>query len=66
MKYLSMDKISDPFIRQLEKEMGVTGFTFRKDGELTIVGQPTREIKESKRDYRIRWKRFYKKGVGKQ
>ena len=62
MKYLELDKITDPFIRQLINEFGVTGFTFKNKGEDYLVGQPTQKKHETKKDKRIRWKLFYKRG----
>lgn len=62
MKYIEMDKISDPFILELKKVFSVTGFTFRKGGELYIVGRPTQSKQETKRERRLRRIKFYKRG----
>ena len=58
-----MSDISDPFILELQEVFGVTGFTGKKNGKYFTVGQPTQPIIETKRDRRIRWKLFYKRGV---
>lgn len=63
IKYIDMDKIKDPFILQLKNTFGVTGFYFNKGEYRYIVGRPTQKKQETKREYRLRWVKFYKRGV---
>jgi len=58
MKYLDMDKISDPFILELIEQFGVTGFRITTANQRYIVGHPTEKRFETKKQMRERWKRW--------